>query len=71
MSHHRHEDEILSLVQTLREHTTILLAEQNARKALSVMDRAYVLKNGVIEFDGESKAIAKSPAVAKAYLGAA
>lgn len=49
--------------------TTVLLVEQNAKKALSVSDRAYVLVNGVITMEGKSEDLAKDPAVQKAYLG--
>ncbi|MCX7884542.1 MAG: ABC transporter ATP-binding protein [Caloramator sp.] len=48
---------------------TILLVEQNAFKALSIADRAYVLEQGNIIMEGQSKDIANNPKVKEAYLG--
>ena len=48
---------------------TILLVEQNAQKALSIADYAYVLETGRIVSQGEGKIIAVDPIVKKAYLG--
>jgi len=48
---------------------TILLVEQNAFKALSIADRAYVLEQGKIVKSGTASAIAGDPAVRAAYLG--
>ena len=48
---------------------TILLVEQNAQKALSIADYAYVLETGRIVSQGEGKKIAADPIVKKAYLG--
>ncbi len=50
---------------------TILLVEQNARKALEVADRAYVLEQGRIVSAGPAKEIAADPSVKAAYLGVA
>ena len=49
--------------------TTILLVEQNARKALQIADRAYVLETGNITLSGTGAELASSDAVKKAYLG--
>jgi branched-chain amino acid transport system ATP-binding protein len=49
----------------------ILLVEQNARKALALASRGYVLENGRIVLEGPSAVLAKSPAIVAAYLGAA
>lgn len=49
--------------------TTVLLVEQNARKALDVSDRAYVLVNGRIAMAGSSRELAGNKEVSKAYLG--
>ena len=49
--------------------TTILLVEQNAKKALSVSDRAYVLETGKITLSGTGAELAASEEVRKAYLG--
>ncbi|MEG0306654.1 MAG: ABC transporter ATP-binding protein [Clostridium sp.] len=48
---------------------TILLVEQNAYKALSIADRAYVLEQGKITMEGNAKDILNNPKVAEAYLG--
>ena len=49
--------------------TTILLVEQNARKALGVADRAYVLETGSVVLAGPARELAANPAVERAYLG--
>jgi branched-chain amino acid transport system ATP-binding protein len=49
--------------------TTILLVEQNARKALGVADRAYVLETGLVVLAGPARDLAANPAVERAYLG--
>ncbi|MFM8593831.1 MAG: ABC transporter ATP-binding protein [Chloroflexota bacterium] len=51
------------------EGVTILLVEQNARKALDVADRAYVMETGLITLSGTAKELAANPEVEKAYLG--
>jgi branched-chain amino acid transport system ATP-binding protein len=62
--------EILSIIETLRkEGTTILLVEQNARAALRISDRAYVLETGKIGVRGKASDLLKNEAVQKAYLG--
>jgi branched-chain amino acid transport system ATP-binding protein len=62
--------EIFTIIQDLnREGHTILLVEQNAQKALSIADYAYVLETGRIVSEGEGKRIADDPIVKKAYLG--
>ena len=48
---------------------TILLVEQNALKALSVADKAYVLEQGCITMSGPGKELLKDPSIAEAYLG--
>ncbi|MDX9872984.1 MAG: ABC transporter ATP-binding protein [Clostridia bacterium] len=49
---------------------TILLVEQNARMALSIADRAYVLETGTIAMEGDAKALMEDDRVRQAYLGA-
>ena len=49
--------------------TTILLVEQNARMALSIADRGYVLETGNIVLEGSGEELIRSDAVKKAYLG--
>ena len=58
------------LAEINREGTTILLVEQNARLALRLAHRAYVLEIGAIQMQGPSRELAASDAIAKAYLGA-
>ena len=62
--------EIFALIQRIRSMgTTILLVEQNARMALKVSDRAYVLQTGEITLSGKASDLLKSEEVQKAYLG--
>lgn len=49
--------------------TTVLLVEQNAKKALSIADRAYVLETGTIKLEGDADELMHNDAVRKAYLG--
>lgn len=64
--------EIFELLTNLnKEGLTILLVEQNARKALSISDYAYVMETGRIIAEGEGKVIMDDPAVKRAYLGGA
>ena len=63
-------DQIFDIVKELHAAgTTILLVEQNARKALEIADRAYVLETGTVTLSGSGKELASSDAVKKAYLG--
>ncbi|MBO4546755.1 MAG: ABC transporter ATP-binding protein [Treponema sp.] len=63
-------DEIFEIIQKInKDGTTILLVEQNAFKALSISNRAYVLETGSITKDGVAADLAKDPAVKEAYLG--
>jgi branched-chain amino acid transport system ATP-binding protein len=62
--------EIFRLIVALRaKGITILLAEQNARQALSIADRGYVFENGKITLSGASKDLQNSPEIAERYLG--
>ena len=49
--------------------TTVLLVEQNAKKALSIANRAYVLETGHIALEGDAKELMQNDSVKKAYLG--
>lgn len=49
--------------------TTVLLVEQNAKKALSISDRGYVLETGKIVLEGESEELLNNDSIKKAYLG--
>ena len=63
-------NQIYDLILKIRESgITILLVEQNAKKALSICDYAYVLENGRIKLSGTGKEILDSDDVRKAYLG--
>ena len=62
--------EIILIIEKLRnEGTTILLVEQNARAALKISDRAYVLETGKVRVQGKSSELTENAAVKKAYLG--
>ena len=63
-------DQIFEIIKELHKAgTTILLVEQNARKALQIADRAYVLETGNITLSGTGAELSKSDEVRKAYLG--
>ncbi len=59
-----------TIVELNKKGTTILLVEQNARMALSIADRAYVIETGRIGMEGDAKELAENEDVKKAYLGA-
>lgn len=62
--------EIFKIIREINsEGTTILLVEQNARMALSIANRAYVLETGQVAISGEAKEMAENKEVQKAYLG--
>ncbi|MGT2911243.1 ABC transporter ATP-binding protein [Streptococcus cameli] len=62
--------EIFDIVQDIqRQGTTVLLIEQNAKKALSIADRGYVLETGSIVLSGTGQELLQSDEVQKAYLG--
>jgi len=63
-------DSIFETIQTLnKQGTTILLVEQNARMALQVAHRGYVLQTGEIVLTGSADELRADPSVQKAYLG--
>lgn len=63
-------DQIFDIIKELHASgTTILLVEQNARKALQIADRAYVLETGSVTLSGTGRELASSEDVKKAYLG--
>ncbi|MDR5823644.1 MULTISPECIES: ABC transporter ATP-binding protein [unclassified Caballeronia] len=62
--------QIFELVSEIRrEGVTVLLIEQNAKRALAIADRAYVLELGRIALTGAAAAVASDPRVIQAYLG--
>ena len=63
-------DEIFSIIKKINSTgTTILLVEQNAYKALSISNRAYILETGNITKSGDAGDLIKDPTVKEAYLG--
>ena len=63
-------NEIFDIIKSVNEAgTTVLLVEQNARKALMVADRAYVLETGRIVNSGDAKELMNDDSIRKAYLG--
>lgn len=63
-------NEIFSIIQEVsKSGTTVLLVEQNARKALSIADRAYVLETGNIVLEGDAGDLLNNDSIRKAYLG--
>ncbi len=62
--------EIFDIIQSIsKSGTTVLLVEQNAKKALSIADRAYVLETGKIVLTDDAKKLMDNESVKKAYLG--
>ena len=63
-------NEIFEIIKAVSASgTTVLLVEQNAKKALSIADRAYVLETGNIILEGDAKVLMNDERVKKAYLG--
>ena len=63
-------NEIFDIIQSVsKEGTTVLLVEQNAKKALSIADRAYVLETGKIRMEGNASELLENEEIKKAYLG--
>ncbi len=58
-----------ALAEIKRAGTTVLLVEQNARKALEITDYAYVLERGLLAHEGESRGLRQDARVMAAYLG--
>ena len=62
-------NEIFDIIQEINKTgTTVLLVEQNAKKALSIADKAYVLETGNIVLSGDAKDLMNDDSVKKAYL---
>ena len=62
-------NEIFDIIQEINKTgTTVLLVEQNAKKALSIADRAYVLETGSIALSGKASELLNNDSVKKAYL---
>jgi branched-chain amino acid transport system ATP-binding protein len=65
-------DELLALARRIADAgTTVLMVEQNVKKALAVADRGYVLERGTLVASGPAKLLARSSVIQETYLGAA
>jgi branched-chain amino acid transport system ATP-binding protein len=63
-------DKIFEVIQSVAaQGMTVLLVEQNARRALQIADRAYVMESGLITLSGPAKDLLDDPKVRAAYLG--
>ena len=63
-------NEIFQIIQDVSaDGVTVLLVEQNAKKALSIADRAYVLETGTISLEGNAQDLLNDDSIKKAYLG--
>ncbi len=63
-------NEIFSIIEDVnKDGVTVLLVEQNAKKALSIANRAYVLETGKITKEGDAKELLNDESIRKAYLG--
>ena len=64
-------DELLGIARRIADAgTTVLMVEQNVKKALAVADRGYVLERGTLVASGPAKLLARSDVIREAYLGA-
>ncbi len=63
--------QVMDIIRAVnQEGTTVLLVEQNAKAALKIADRAYVLESGRVTLQGPASELAEDPRVIEAYLGA-
>ena len=63
-------NEIFDIIESIsKSGTTVLLVEQNAKKALSIADRAYVLETGKVVLEGNAKDLLENDSIKKAYVG--
>lgn len=63
-------EEVFDIIKSINQSgTTVLLVEQNAKKALAIANRAYVLETGNIVLEGDAKELMNNELVKKAYLG--
>lgn len=63
-------DELLAIARRIANAgTTVLMVEQNVRKALAVADRGYVLERGAVVAHGDARLLARSSVIREAYLG--
>jgi branched-chain amino acid transport system ATP-binding protein len=63
-------EQIFEIIREInKQGVSILLVEQNAKMALSIADRAYVLETGTVVLQGDAKEVMENPMVTEAYLG--
>lgn len=63
--------QVMEIIKEVQQNgTTVLLVEQNARAALRIADRAYVIESGAVTLEGTAAELAVNPKVVEAYLGA-
>ena len=63
-------DEVFQIIREINSKgMTVLLVEQNARAALKIADKAYVLETGAISLSGTGQELLNNPKVRAAYLG--
>ena len=63
-------EQIFEIIREInKQGVSILLVEQNAKMALSIADRAYVLETGTVVLQGDAKTVMENPMVTEAYLG--
>lgn len=63
-------EEVFDIIKSINQSgTTVLLVEQNAKKALAIANRAYVLETGNIVLEGDARELMNNELVKKAYLG--
>lgn len=62
--------QIFGIIRAINDQgTTVVLVEQNARQALRIAQRAYVLETGTLAIEGSAAELARDPRVREAYLG--
>jgi len=62
--------EVFDIIRSIREAgKTVLLVEQNAKKAMSISDRVYVLETGTVAMEGKASDLINDESIKKAYLG--
>ena len=63
-------NEIFDIIESIsKSGTTVILVEQNSKKALSIADREYVLETGKVVLEGDAKDLLENDSIKKAYLG--
>jgi len=61
-------EQLSDIINSLKEHFPILLAEQNAHFALEISDRGYVIDKGLIRFSGTRRELQENEEIKKRYL---